>query len=169
VAPLKQTVADYCPKCSVDTLPVTVNDVASGAVPSKLVAYLQTHPQVNYVDFSFADLLTGAQQALKAAGLTSKVKIVGQALGAGPQVIKAIEDGSVAAWVAQPNTYQAWLMVDAMARLSEGLPLSQERQAAKEPTWVVDSATSAKPLGAIGGWDGPPGFQNEFKQLWQVG
>ena len=168
VAPLKQTVAKYCPKCSVDTLPVTVSDVASGAVPKKLVAYLQTHPKVNYIDFSFADLLTGSQQALKAAGLTSRVKIVGQALGAGPQVIKAIQDGSVRAWVAQPNSYQAWLMVDAMARLSQGLPLKEERKAAKQPTWVIDSAEKAEPLTALGGWDGPAGFESKFKQLWRV-
>lgn len=168
VPPLKQTVAKYCPKCSVDTLPVTVNDVASGAVPAKLVAYLQTHPQVNYVDFSFADLLTGTEPALRAAGLTSRVKLVGQALGAGPQVIKAIENGTASAWVAQPNSYQAWLMVDAMARLSEHLPLSQERQAAHEPTWVVDTAAAAAPLANLGGWDGPAGYQNAFKRLWHV-
>jgi ribose transport system substrate-binding protein len=147
---------------------VTVNDVASGAVPKKLVAYLQTHPNVNYIDFSFADLLTGSQQALKAAGLSSRVKIVGQALGSGPQVIKSIKDGSVAAWVAQPNTYQSWLMVDAMARLSLGVPLSEERKAAKEPTWVVDSAAQAGPLAALGGWDGPTGYEDKFKQLWRV-
>lgn len=169
VPPLKQTVAKYCPKCSVDTLPVTVNDVASGSVPNKLVAYLQTHPQVNYVDFSFADLLTGTEPALRAAGLSSRVKLVGQALGAGPQVIKGIETGTVSAWVAQPNSYQAWLMVDAMARLSERLPLSQERQAAQEPTWVVDSAAAAAPLASRGGWDGPAGYQTAFKRLWHLG
>ncbi len=168
VPPLKQTVAKYCPKCTVDALPVTVNDVASGAVPGKLVAYLQTHPQVNYVDFSFADLLTGAEPALKAAGLTPRVKLVGQALGAGPQVIKAIENGTVSAWVAQPNSYQAWLMVDAMARLSENLSLSQERQAAQEPTWVVDSTAAAAPLANLGGWDGPAQYENAFKRLWRL-
>jgi hypothetical protein len=75
----------------------------------------------------------------------------------------------VAAWVAQPNSYQAWLMVDAMARLSQGLPLNEERKAAKQPTWVIDSAEKAGPLTALGGWDGPAGFESKFKQLWRVG
>jgi len=169
VEPLERTIKKHCPGCSVDTLPVTVNDVASGAVSRKLVAYLQSHPDVNYVDFSFADLLTGVSPALRAAGLDSKVKLVGQALGAGPQVVQAIKDGTVAAWVAQPNVYQSWLMVDAMARLAVGQPLSEERKSAKMPTWVVDSPESAAPLAEIGGWDGPAGFEDKFKQLWNVG
>jgi ABC-type sugar transport system substrate-binding protein len=138
-------------------------------VSRKLVAYLQSHPDVNYVDFSFADLLTGVSPALRAAGLDSKVKLVGQALGAGPQVVQAIKDGTVAAWVAQPNVYQSWLMVDAMARLAVGQPLSEERKSAKMPTWVVDSPESAAALAEIGGWDGPAGFEDKFKQLWNVG
>jgi ABC-type sugar transport system substrate-binding protein len=169
VKPLEQTVKRYCSGCSVDTLPVTVNDVASGAVPRKLVAYLQSHPKVNYVDFSFADLLPGVAPALKSAGLVKRVKLVGQALGAAPQVVEAIKNRTVSAWVAQPNVYQSWLMVDAMARLSVGQPLSEERKAAKEPTWVVDAPASAQPLAGIGGWDGPAGFEDKFKQLWNVG
>lgn len=167
---LQSTFASYCPKtCSVAQLPITVNELASGAVPGKLVSYLQTHPDVNYIDFSFADPLVGVIPALKAAGMASHVKITGQALGAAPNVVAGLKDGSISAWVAQPNIYQAWLMVDAMARLSEVMPLTQERQAAEEPTWVVDTPSGVDNLNDSAGWNGPSGFETDFLKLWKVG
>ena len=167
---LQRTVSRYCPaSCSTAQVPVTVTQLGAGQVPSVLVSYLQDHPNVNYIDFSFADLLAGVPQALQSAGLTSHVKLVGQALGAAPEVLAGLNDRSLSAWVAQPNLYEAWLMVDAMARLSEGMPLSQERQAAKEPTWVADSPSSTRFLNTRDGWDGPPGFQKDFQTLWHVG
>jgi ABC-type sugar transport system substrate-binding protein len=165
--PLKSTVAKYCPDCSVEKFPITVDDLGKGAVPAKLVAYLQSHPETNYVDFSFADVMTGIPAVLKSAGLADKVKLVGQALGGSPIVLKGLKDKSVAAWVAQPNIYQTWLMVDAMARLSVGMELTEERAAAKQPTWVADSAAAVGSLNETSGWDGPPGYQEDFKRLWK--
>jgi ABC-type sugar transport system substrate-binding protein len=168
-AALKTTVAKYCPKaCSVDQIALNVAELGAGKAPSTIIAYLQSHPDVNYLDFSFADLLTGVQPALKAAGLAGKVKLTGQALGNAPAVIAGLKDGSIAAWVAQPNYYQAWLQMDAAARLAVGATLTQERAAALLPTWVVDSAASAGPLTALGGWDGPLDYQAKFKALWGV-
>jgi ribose transport system substrate-binding protein len=165
---VKNTVAKYCSaKCSVDQIALTVDQLASGKAPSTIAAYLQSHPNVNYLDFSFADLLAGVQPALKSAGFT-KVKLTGQALGNSPAVVSGLKDGSIAAWVAQPNYYQAWLQMDAAARLSVGAPLAQERSAAQLPTWVVDSATAAEPLTGLGGWDGPADYQAKFKALWGV-
>jgi ribose transport system substrate-binding protein len=166
---VKSTVAKYCPSaCSVDQIALTVDQLASGNAPSTIVAYLQSHPNVNYLDFSFADLLTGVQPALKAAGYTGKVKITGQALGNAPAVVSGLKDGSIAAWVAQPNYYQAWLQMDAAARLAVGAKLTQERTAALLPTWVVDNAASASPLAKLGGWDGPAAYQAKFKALWGI-
>lgn len=166
-ASLKETLAQLCPKdCSSDDLPVTGDEIGSGAVPAKVVAYLQSHPDVNYVVFSFADPLNGVPQALKAAGLDKDVKLTGLALGASPAVIGGLNDGTLSAWVAQPNIYQAWLMVDAMARLSVGMSLDEEREAAKMPTWVADSPEATGSLTDAAGWEGPEGFQDSFKQLW---
>ena len=164
---LKETLAELCPKdCSTEHLPITGDEIGSGAVPAKIVAYLQSHPDVNYVVFSFADPMNGVPQALKAAGLDEKVKLTGLALGASPAVIGGLEDGTLSAWVAQPNIYQAWLMVDAMARLSVGMTLEEERAAAKMPTWVADSPEATGSLTDAAGWEGPDGFQDSFKQLW---
>ncbi len=166
---VKATVAKYYPTaCSVDQIALNVSDLAAGKAPSTIVAYLQSHPDTNYLDFSFADLLAGVQPALKAAGFTGKVKVTGQALGNAPLVIAGLKDGSIAAWVAQPNYYQAWLQMDAAARLAVGAKLTQERSAALLPTWVVDRAVSAAPLAKLGGWDGPANYEAKFKALWGV-
>lgn len=164
--PLEATIAKYCDECSTAKLPVTVEDIAAGNVASKIVAFLQTHPEVNYLDFGFADPLNGVPQVLKNAGL--EVTIVGQALGESPVVIEALKKGEVAAWVAQPITYQMWSMVDSMARLATGMPLSEERQAAKQPTWVIDSPDTLKYLEPQLFWEGPPGFEGEFEELWGI-
>jgi ABC-type sugar transport system substrate-binding protein len=166
---VKDTVAKYCPAdCTVDQIALTVDELGAGKGPSKIVGYLQGHPETNYLDFSFADLLTGVQPVLKTAGLADKVKITGQALGNSQPVVKGLQDGSIAAWVAQPNYYQAWLQMDAAARLAVGDELTEERTAAKMPTWVVVGASAAQPLADIGGWDGPPGYQDKFKALWGI-
>ena len=48
-----------------------------------------------------------------------------------------IAAGTMAAWSADPKAYAAWLMVDAAARLSLGMPLDEERAAAPLPTFLV--------------------------------
>jgi hypothetical protein len=63
-------------------------------------------------------------------------------------------------------------MFDAMARLSVGqdLPAEYASKVYTSPTWVVDSAESAKLLAPTNyDWYGPEGFEQQFKALWQVG
>ena len=166
---LKTNVKRLCSGCSIDELDVTVPDVAGGAVPQKLIAYLQTHPNVNYVFFTFNDLTRGVPSALRTVGLQDKVKLVG---AAGDASIMRQIGSTEAAWTIAPNVYSAWVMFDAMARLSEGQHLGSgyDRSVYTSPTWVVDSPTSAKLLAPTGyDWYGPAGFPARFKALWRVG
>jgi ABC-type sugar transport system substrate-binding protein len=155
-----------CASCGFDLLEVTVDDLGAGTVGSKVVAYLQSHPNVNYVEFSFGDLITGVPEAIQSAGLSNKVKLI--TVSATGQVFKGIIDGTVAAGNVQPNSYMGWVHIDRMARLSLKLPLAQNAVAQTLPTYVVDSAAQAKPLVALGYWDGPKGYQAAFKKLWHV-
>jgi ribose transport system substrate-binding protein len=166
---LKANVAKMCSGCSLDELDVTVQDVGGGAVPQKLIAYLQTHPDVNYVYFTFNDLTRGVPAALRTVGLSNKVKLVGAAGDA--SIMKQIGT-TEAAWTIAPNVYSAWVMFDAMARLSVGERLSDgyAGEVYTSPTWVVASADSAKLLAPTSyDWYGPAGFQTKFKALWRVG
>jgi ribose transport system substrate-binding protein len=166
---LKGNLKRLCSGCSLDELDVTVQDVAGGAVAQKLIAYLQSHPDVNYVYFTFNDLTRGVPAALQTVGLAGKVKLVGAAGDA--SIMKQIGK-TEAAWTIAPNVYSAWVMIDAMARLSEGERLAG-RYASKvytSPTWVVASPASAKLLAPTNyDWYGPQGFQSTFKSLWKVG
>jgi ribose transport system substrate-binding protein len=165
---LEKNLEAKCAGCSYDQLDVSVQDVAGGAVAQKLVAYLQSHPDVNYVYFTFNDLTRGVPAALRSAGLTDRVKLVGAAGDA--SIMKDI--GSTQhAWTIAPNVYSAWVMFDAMARLSVGERLAGDyaSKVYASPTWVVDSAGSAKRLRPTGyDWYGPQGFEKQFKALWKV-
>jgi ABC-type sugar transport system substrate-binding protein len=157
-----------CSGCSFDELPVTVDDLGAGKVGAKVVGILQSKPDTNYVEFAFDDLVRGVPQVLKTAGVADKVKLTGVVVS--EVVAKGIVDGDIAAWVAQPNLYTSWAMVDAAARLAVGQPLAQAQQDGLIPTWVVDKAETAQKLldDSQGGWLGPEGFQEQFKKLWGV-
>jgi ribose transport system substrate-binding protein len=166
---LDNTAAKYCPGCSTGELDLTVDDLAGGQVASKLVAYLQTHPDTNYVVFNFGDLEIGVPEALKAAGFDKKVKLIGN--GAGPQQFQGIIDGGMdAAWVAYPAVYEGWQLVDAALRVVDGgqVPDGYQKELASLPSYIVDTPEAAKALAPSFDYDGPAGYQDQFKQLWLV-
>ena len=45
-------------------------------MPAKVIAYLQAHPETDYVWGAFGNLTLGVPQAIKTAGLSEKVKVV---------------------------------------------------------------------------------------------
>jgi ribose transport system substrate-binding protein len=157
-----------CPGCTVSVMDLSLADVSSGQAASKIIAYLQAHPSVNYVQATFADPTDGLPQLLKAAGMASRVKLVG--VEADPPALKGIENGSVAAFTNQPMVFIGWENVDALARISEGMPLAPYENTGDDPTWVVDSASQASTLLAQPSqqWAGPAGFQQQFEKLWHV-
>jgi len=159
----------YCPKCTTDVLNVTVDDLGAGQVAPKVIAYLQSHPDVNYVLFTFADLETGLPQALKSAGLGDKVTLVGN--GGGPAQFNAIAGGAHEAWVAYPAVLEGWQMADAAARLVDDgkLPAGYQKQLEHLPTYIVDKPAAAKALAPSFDWPGPASYEQQFKRLWKVG
>jgi ribose transport system substrate-binding protein len=162
------TLKKYCPKCTSDNLNLTVDDLAGGQVAPKLIGYLQSHPNVNYVMFTFADLASGIPEALRAAGLSDKVTLVGN--GGGEAQFKAVAGGAHQAWVAYPAVLEGWQMVDAAARLlSGGLPAGYQQQLQHLPTYIVDKPGAAKALAPGFDWPAPAGYQEQFKKLWKVG
>lgn len=159
----------YCPGCKVSVLNIAVGDLGNGSAPGKIVAYLQSHPDINYLHVTFADVADGLPQQLQAAGLLSHLKITG--VQSDPPALKNITDGKIAAFTAQPQEYVGWEALDVLARLSEGMKPTPYEVSGDLPTWVVDSSTQAKGLLALSGqqWPGPAGYQTEFKKVWHVG
>jgi ABC-type sugar transport system substrate-binding protein len=156
---------EKCSECSLGVLPVTVENVGEGSVPSKVAAYLQTHPEVNYVQFTFSDLATGIYDALKPLGLTEKVKMIGQ--NGNPTNFKEIVEGKASIWTAQPQEYIGWIGMDVLARLATNTPLEPYEKEGKIPYWVVEKGGAEELLEkSEGAWPGPKGFQEKFEELW---
>ena len=149
----------YCPDCKYDSLDIPVTSLGKDA-PDRIVSYLRSHPQVNYVVLSVSNALgAGLPAALRAAGLADKVKIVGQSGDSQTfQDLQAKNINSVAAYDYYTVDY---LMLDALARHFAGAP----PQPANPPLWLVTPenmpAEATKGLFPV-----VPTYRDEFKKLW---
>lgn len=162
----KAEMAKNCPSCKVTELNVTIDDLVGGKVPAAVASKLQSDPSINYVFNSFGSLPGGLTAALDSAGLLKQVKVYGQDFSKFD--LDEIVAGTMGAWSADPKAYAAWLMVDAAARLSLGMPLDEERAAAALPTYLVTDAATAKQISDDGGDWNPPTMADDFKKLWGV-
>ena len=156
-----------CPDCTFTELAVTIDQLLAGEVAGAVVAALQEDPTINYVHFAFDGLTGGVSSTLADAGLLDQVKLVGVDFSAA--VLQEIVDGTHQFWTANPKPYAAWLMVDAMARLSIGQDNTEERDVANLPTFIVSDAATAEELIPTNGWPGPDTMADQFAALWGVG
>jgi ABC-type sugar transport system substrate-binding protein len=164
VESIEEAYGEGCPECSIEKLAVTVEDVEGGKSPAKIVAFLQTHPEIDYIQFTFGDLLPGVEAALQSAGMEG-IKFTG--VQSNPTIVKEVIDGKVAAWTAQPQQFQGWISTDAAIRVAQGLPLTKYEESGEIPTWVIDSKPAAEQVLEEGGeWPGPAGFEEKFEKLW---
>lgn len=164
----KAELEELCADCKFDVLEQTIENLVSGATPQAIASYLQTHTDINYVYLSYNGLDTGVVDALKSAGVSDQVKIVGTQGGA-PQ-FQQIVAGTEVAWSALPQEYAMWILTDQMARHATGdWTLELERQSAIAPFYIVSDPEQAKALAELeNGWAGPEGFKDAFKALWGV-
>jgi len=158
---------ERCGDCSVEVLPATIDDLGAGEVPQQVASFLQSTPDVDYVWFSFSNLSLGVSEALDGAGLLEGKNLVGLQAEA-PQVEELVA-GTNAAWTAIPHPYGMWVLADQMARVATGVwDAELEAEASVLPAWVIDSSEVAEELVPTNGWEGPDGFENDFKTLWGV-
>lgn len=158
-----------CPNCTYEELDVTPEEVGAGSVPQKVVGFLQSHPEIRYLYFTFNDLATGVPAVLESSGLAGKIKITGGAATA--SVIKEIPD-PMAAWTVEPVEYSGWVMADAMARIATGEEITPayRKLIAANPSWLIDSKEAAESLKETNyEWPGPANYQDQFKALWKLG
>jgi ABC-type sugar transport system substrate-binding protein len=158
---------ENCAACTYEELNVTLDDLIGGRVPAAVVSKVQANSDLNYVFNSFGDLPGGVTAALDQAGLADQVTVYGQdfsLLG-----LEEIVAGTHGAWSADPKGYAGWLMVDAAARLSLGMTLDEERDAAALPTVIVDDPAYAQDLIDNQGGDWfVDKWADQFAELWGV-
>ena len=113
-----------CPDCKVKIQDITIPDLVAGKVPSVMVSALRSNPDANYVAFDVGPFAAGIDAALASAGLSNKVKVIGQA--ADEAGIAALKSGKQLAWTGYDPVYSTYVMMDAMFRDSLGMPIDQE-------------------------------------------
>jgi ribose transport system substrate-binding protein len=151
---------ESCTSCKMDVLETTIADLTAGNVPGQIVSYLQSHPDVKYVNVAIGDLATGLPEAIAAAGITG-VKISGGV----PNVdqIQSLIDGTTNAWKALPRVSAAWMMVDAMARYDQKMDTKVDEVVADAPIFTPENVE--KPAAD---YAGVPGYEDQWKALWGV-
>ena len=103
---------------------ITIPDLVAGKVPSVMVSALRSNPDANYVAFDVGPFAAGIDAALASAGLSDKVKVIGQA--ADEAGIAALKAGKQTAWTGFDPVYSTYVMMDAMFRDSLGMPIDAE-------------------------------------------
>jgi ABC-type sugar transport system substrate-binding protein len=151
----------YCPDCEYGSLDIPATSLGKDA-PDRIVSYLRSHPQVNYVVLSVSNALgAGLPAALRAAGLADKVKIIGQS--ADTQTFQDLQAGNIKAVVPYDYYTVDYLMLDALARHFAGVPVEDQ----SPPLWIVTPENM--PEGATEGlFPVVENYQDQFKKAWGI-
>lgn len=156
------TFKKLCPSCSLDVVNVSATDIGS-KLPGRAVSYMQQHPDTNYMVAAFGDMTLGVPQALKAAGLDSKLRIISQA--SGPNNFQNIKKGLVEyAAVPEPDAMAGWRMIDVLVRSFNGDPLACCNLGTLPRHYLTKSNIGNPALPYVG----VPGYPNQFLKLWKV-
>jgi ribose transport system substrate-binding protein len=160
------TVKSLCQSCTTTIVNVTIPDLAAGKVPSIVVSALRRNPSANYLVFDYGPFADGVTSALAAAGLASKVKVIGQA--ADQAALSALKSGQEAAWTGFDPTYESYTMFDAMFRDLEGMPIPQAEEAL-QPTQILTKSNVGSINVSNEFWSEPADALQQFKKLWKIG
>lgn len=142
---------------SVDMVNISQLNVGK-SVPGQVVSYVQSHPGVKYIAFTFADYAQGVAQALKVAGLAGKVRLVSRA----PQQanLAAVANGDEFAEIGEENSAGGYRVVDQLARLKMNVPLGDLAEPAGWHQIYVKSNVPSKSI--------TPGSPSAFYAAWRL-
>ena len=153
-------VKELCPDCRVKIQDITIPDLTAGKVPSVMVSALRSNPDANYLAFDVGPFANGIDAALASAGLSSKVKVIGQA--ADEAGIAALQSGKHLAWTGFDPVYSTYVMMDAMFRDSLGMPIDVKASGLQTTQLLTKDN-----VGDIAGkWGEPKDALDQFKKLW---
>lgn len=157
----QKEVSANCPGCKTSITNITIPDLTAGKLPSTMVTALQQNPSANYLVFDDGPFADGMTSALAAAGLSSKVKVIGEA--ADQAGIAALKSGQERAWTGFDPSYQALLNMDIAFRDAEGMPIPVSQEAL-QPTQLLTKQT----IGSTTNWTAPSDAQAQFLKLWHL-
>jgi ribose transport system substrate-binding protein len=150
-----------CPDCKVSRFDATIAQVDANGVVSAVVSQLQRDPSIKYVISTDGVFISGLASAAKAAGVTGLQ--IGSTIG-GIVNEQDILAGSESATLPWPGVIEGWVIIDAAARVSEGMsvPDGDDNQAFQ----LLVKGNFTTPQESL---LEPGDYAAQFEKLWQVG
>jgi ribose transport system substrate-binding protein len=150
----------WCPGCKLSTMSVPLTSIGTTA-PSLIVSYLRAHPDINRIAVGYDGVAVGLPAALAAAGLSGKVKFIGEAPTA--TNLAYVQAGTEAATVSQ-GVYEIWAMyLDAAARALTGESLAPDN-AWKVPWFLLTQSNYSQGTGYA---PVVTNLNGQLKQIWK--
>lgn len=159
----KETIEEACDTCTVDTLDIPVTSIG-GDLPTRVVTYLQSHPDVNWVNIGYADMMVGVPAALRAAGIPDTVKFV--TTDTLPTTSVYLEQGDyLFAVEGSPKPEMMWRHIDFLIRHFNGEDTAPATDHTL-PVWIINGknvpdTTDDFPL--------VEDYKDQYKALWGLG
>jgi ribose transport system substrate-binding protein len=157
-----QETAKLCPACTVSSIPISLSEVAGGTVVSTAVTAVQ-RTGANYLIFDNGEFGTGAETALKTAGLNN---VIVSGISPQPSQIAEMKNGVHEAWMNQGFQYVGWATLDLAFRILEKSPLTTND--ATQPVQLITTA-NAKSVSEQVNIPIPSTGLSTFMKLWKVG
>jgi ribose transport system substrate-binding protein len=154
----QNTLKSQCPGCKVDQQDVQATEIST-SFPGRVVNYLLSHPDVNYIFSGITDLMAGVPEALKAAGLQDKVHIVSNSGS-----LKTVQSGVIEVNVPD-DAMIGWLMVDAVARHFDESALPDKEYSQVPQQYVTKDNVGSQDVPFVGVSD----YQEQFRKVWNIG
>jgi ABC-type sugar transport system substrate-binding protein len=151
-----------CPGCTVSVQTTSFSTGIGTTDPAQIVSYLQRNPDTNYIVIGIGDATAGIPEALAAAGLAGKVKIVTRL--ADTINFKDIQSGTETMGVTEETYEIGWRMIDALARDF----LGDSMACCTTPIGTVHVITKADLPASLTVPYSVPGYQQFFLKAWQL-
>jgi ribose transport system substrate-binding protein len=164
---LKQTatavsaeIAAQCPNCKVSDFDATIAQVDANGVVAAAVSQLQRDPSIKYVISTDGVFISGLASAAKAAGITGLQ--IGSTIGGivNEQDILASSESATLPW---PGVVEGWIIIDAAARVSEGMSVPDGD--GNQPFQLLVKGNFTTPQESL---LEPADYPAQFEKLWLV-
>src|ERR1700722_2191109 len=153
-------IAAQCPNCKVSDFDATIAQVDANGVVSAAVSQLQRDPSIKYVISTDGVFISGLASAAKAAGISGLQ--IGSTIG-GITNEQDILAGSESATLPWPGVVEGWDIIDAAARVSEGMSVPDgDANTAIQLLVKGNFTTPQESLLA------PADYPAQFEKLWLV-
>jgi ribose transport system substrate-binding protein len=151
---------ELCPSCKSANIDIPLTSLGKDA-PDRIVSYLRSHPDVNYLVLSESGSLgAGLPAALAAAGLTNKVKVIGQ--GGNQQTYQDVQSGKVEGVTPASLYGYDYSMLDALARHWAGQPVLQT----PPEFWFMTTSDVPSQATSAAAFPIVSDYQTQWAKLW---